>query len=254
MLGGPTRLKTRAGGGFLLSWKHRIRADPRVLAEQLLDDAGNLREIRAALDRPQAAKAELKEWLVSALESGAFTPLVTKPKPRVLDSPPSTDLTDLLPPEEPERELESLSFSVLESSSDSILGLGARYVVEAPGDAPAGVLLAGRRQSVHQLRPDADVTVAFSALQLSLRPSVQDDSEPSPGPERGPFAPSDPVLPGDAPVEPSTLASTQLSVDVDRGVIEHIGAPGVLGPDPQPFPHPSLTFEALVLSVSNEDD
>lgn len=190
MLSDPKRLRTRSGHGYLISWKHRLRTQTEAAAaaivERLLDDPANVGSLRAGIGRPEATMDELAQWLVTGLNSGALNLLKTRVEPPILDAPPETDLFDLLPPEEPKRELESLTFEVVDQARE---GVAVRYQVYAPSGDASGSLPALERHFVGELEPNADVEVELSAIVLPLRPET-DKNAPAPvGPDPEPEAP-----------------------------------------------------------------
>ncbi|MBV1862271.1 MAG: hypothetical protein KUG77_27880, partial [Nannocystaceae bacterium] len=99
--------------------------------------------------------------------------------PPSMDSPPETNLFDLLPPEEPRRELASLTFEVVDNQGE---GLTVQYQVRAPSGDPAGALPAGERRMVGDLEPNADVEVELSGIVLPLHDDEGDaDGDDGPG-------------------------------------------------------------------------
>lgn len=215
MLSDPKRLRTRRGHGYLVSWKHRLRtsSEPAAAAivERLLEDETNVESLRAALGRPEASLDDLAEWLVTGLASGSLDLLKTRVNPPVLDAPPETDLTDLLPPPEPKRDLDSLTFEVVDQDGE---GIAARYQVHAPSGDPSGSLPPGERRFVGDLEDDAHVEVELSAVQLPLRDVATEPTEPVPlgpgGTEPEPTQPE--VVPvGPGGVEPTTPSDAVLS-------------------------------------------
>lgn len=208
MLSDPKRLRTARSYGYLVSWKHRLRADSEpaaaALVEELLEDEQNVAALRAALGRPEATLEELAEWLVSGFVAGAFNVLRTGVEPPVLDAPPETNLTDLLPPPEPQRDLDSLTFEVVDQAGE---GVPVRFEVHAPSGDPAGSLPAGERRFVGELEHDAYVEVELEAITLPLLPETEvdpttdaTDPEPSPlgpgGTQPEPPSPPAPLGPG----------------------------------------------------------
>jgi len=205
VLSDPKRLRTRGGHGYLVSWKHRLRihSEPQAaaLVERILDDAANVEALRAGIGRPDATMEELAEWLVTGLNSGGLNLLKTRVKAPVFDSPPETDLFDLLPPEEPKAELDSLTFEVVDQSGE---GVAARFQVFAPSGDSAGALGAGERRFVGDLEANADVEVELSAIVLPLRPIEEERPTPL-GPETEPPQP-EPDTPSATGGDPSTHA------------------------------------------------
>lgn len=178
VLSDPKRLRTPSGHGYLVSWKHRLRVqeDERAAAivERILADPANIESLRAGIGRPEATEEELAQWLVSGLAGGGLQLLKTKVQAPSMDRPPETSLFDLLPPEEPRRELESLTFEVVDDEGE---GLMVHYQLRAPSGDPAGSLSAGERSRVGDLEPNADVEVEFSAIVLPLRDDEVDEGE-----------------------------------------------------------------------------
>ena len=176
MLCDPKRLRTPNSYGYLVSWKHRLRIHDEVRAaamvDRLLADPSNVAALRAGIGRPDATEDDLAQWLVTGLAGGGLLLLKTKVRAPVMDSPPETDLFDLLPPEEPQRELESLTFEVVDNKGQ---GVAARYKVLAASGEPAGVLAANDRRFIGDLEPDADVQLELSALVLPLREHIDED-------------------------------------------------------------------------------
>lgn len=208
VLSDPKRLRTRCGHGYLVSWKHRLRTESEpaaaALVEQLLDDPANVEALRAAIGRAEATMDELAQWLVSGLASGALNLLKTRVTPPILDTPPHTDLFDLLPPEEPKRELESLTFEVVDQSGE---GIGVHYLVHAPSGESSGSLPAGERRFEGELEPDADVEVEFSSIVLPLRAEVEPEAPRPVGPDPEPDRPTPtPDSPSPTGTDPSTQA------------------------------------------------
>ncbi len=234
MLSDPKRLRTPRGHGYLVSWKHRLRtnAEPAAAAivERLLEDESNVESLRSALGRPEASLDDLAEWLITGLASGALNLLKTRVNPPIFDAPPETDLTDLLPPPEPQRDLNSLTFEVIEQGGE---GVPVLYQVHAPSGDPSGSLPAGERRFVGDLEDDAYVEVELSAITLPPRPEVE---RPSPlGPAPAPVAPSpNPPTPepGATGTDPSTHApsppngdpSTQ-TAPFEARVVDELGEP-----------------------------
>ncbi|MGH1341634.1 MAG: hypothetical protein ACRBN8_08800 [Nannocystales bacterium] len=221
VLGDPKRLRTPGGHGYLVSWKHRLKVqdDERsaALVQRILDDPTNLESLRAGIGQPQATRDELAEWLATGLSSGALELLKTRTNPPVMDRPPEANLFDLLPPQEPRRELESLSFEVVDGDGE---GVAARYQVHAPSGEPAGVLPAGERRRVGELEGDAYVEVELSGLQLPPREDGDTEDEKPESP-LGPGA-TQPERPG----EPRPLGP--------GGVEPEPVGPGPVGPQPSP--------------------
>ena len=215
MLGDPKRLRTTAGTGFLVSWKHRLRTNSEPAASDLvariLSDPSNVAALQASLGSG-ATMEELAAWLVTGLTSGAFELLTTRVQPPTLDEPPQTDLIDLLPPDEPKRDLESLTFEVMDQQSASV---SVRYQVYAPSGNPAGALAGGERRFVGDLEADAGVEVEFSGIMLSPRTEDAPGVEPSTGP--------DAPMPSPTGGDPST----------------HAPLPAGPGPRPEPGPNPN---------------
>lgn len=196
MLSDPKRLRTPGGHGYLVSWKHRLRTgsepEAAALVERILDDPANVEALRGAIGQPEATLDELAERLVTGLASGAFTLLKTRVRTPVLDRPPETDLFDLLPPEEPKRELESLTFEVVDQQGE---GVPVRYQVYAPSGDPSGSLPGGERRFVGELERNANVELELEAIVLPLRP-VRDEQPKEPQ-EPTPLGPggTEPELP-----------------------------------------------------------
>lgn len=210
MLSDPKRLRTRRGHGYLVSWKHRLRTSTEpaaaAIVERLLEDEANVESLRAAVGRPEASLDDLAEWLVTGLASGSLNLLKTRVNPPVLDAPPETDLTDLLPPPEPKRDLDSLTFEVVDQDGE---GIAARYQVHAPSGNPAGSLSPGERRFVGDLEDDAHIEVELSTIILPPRPSGEQPTPvgPAPTPEPPSPGPAAPV-PGPTGGDPSTHAPT----------------------------------------------
>ncbi len=210
MLSDPKRLRTRGGHGYLVSWKHRLRitTEPAAAAivERLLDDSQNVAALRSGIGRPEATMDELAEWLVTGLSSGALNLLKTRVAAPVFDRPAETDLFDLLPPEEPRRDLDSLTFDVVDQEGE---GLAVRYQVHSPSGDPSGLLPAGEQRHVGELEPNADVEVELSAIVLPL--SFPSEAEKQPRSPLEPKAPSPvpdhpPATPRPTGGDPSTNA------------------------------------------------
>ncbi len=178
VLSDPKRLRTPGGYGYLVSWKHRLRVqgDERAAAvvEKILADPANVESLRAGIGRPEATEEELAQWLVSGLAGGGLQLLKTKVQAPVMDRPPETNLFDLLPPEEPRRELASLTFEVVGNHGE---GLPVHYQVRAPSGDPAGALPAGERRMVGDLEPNADVEVELSRIVLPLHDDEVDTND-----------------------------------------------------------------------------
>ncbi len=210
MLGDPKRLRTRGGHGYLVSWKHRLRtrSEPQAAAvvERILEDPANVAALRAAIGQAEATMDELSQWLVTGLASGALNLLKTRVNPPVLDRPPETDLFDLLPPEEPKRELESLTFEVVDQHGE---GVPVHFGVYAPSGDLSGSLPAGERRFVGELERNADVEVELAAIVLPLRPE-KDEAKPKvePTPLRPDPKPQRPETPLPSGTDPSTHAPT----------------------------------------------
>lgn len=208
MLSDPKRLRTPGGHGYLVSWKHRLRTESEpaaaAIVERILDDPANIAALRAGIGRPEATMDELSQWLVTGLASGGLNLLTTRVTPPLLDAPPQTDLFDLLPPEEPKRELDSLTFEVVDQGGE---GIGVHYQVRAPSGDSSGSLPAGERRFEGELEPDADVEVELSSIILPLRPETEPEGPPplgpDPEPERPPPGPDTPPPTG---TDPSTHA------------------------------------------------
>ena len=212
MLSDPKRLKTPGGHGYLVSWKHRLRtrseASAAAVVERLLGDPHNVEALRAGIGRPNATMDELAEWLVTGLASGGLNLLKTRVNPPIFDSPQETDLFDLLPPEEPKRDLDSLTFEVVEQGGE---GVAVRFQVYAPSGDPAGSLPAGERRFVGELEPGADVELELEAIVLPLRPEVENEHPEALGPDGvEPEPPDETPTDGPAPMggDPSTHAPT----------------------------------------------
>lgn len=239
MLGDPKRLCTTGGHGYLVSWKHRLRTESEpaaaAIVERLLDDAANIEALRAGIGRPQATMDELAQWLVTGLASGALNLLKTRVTPPVFDAPPQTNLFDLLPPEEARRELESLTFEVVDQGGE---GVTVQYQVHAPSGDSSGSLPAGERRFEGELEPDADVEVELSAIVLPLRPNAEAESPsalgPDPEPERPPPAPDTPPATGTdpsthAPVPPGPIPPAPVpgsdTATFETQVVDELGVP-----------------------------
>lgn len=256
MLSDPKRLRTPRGHGYLVSWKHRLRTNSEpaaaALVERLLEDESNVASLRAALGRPGASLEELAEWLVTGLAAGSLNLLKTRVNPPVLDAPPETDLTDLLPPPEPKRDLESLTFEVVEQGGE---GVPVRYQVHAPSGDPSGSLPAGERRFVGDLEQDAYVEVELEAIHLPPRtddgatqtPDGTDGTDTRPGPlGPGGTEPQPPRPP--APLGPDTLGVTAVSLVCEEGEVESVSAAVALGGDPVQVEGDTLEFEGLRLT------
>lgn len=214
MLSDPKRLKTPGGHGYLVSWKHRLRtrseASAAAVVERLLGDPHNVEALRAGIGRPNATMDELAEWLVTGLASGGLNLLKTRVNPPIFDSPQETDLFDLLPPEEPKRDLDSLTFEVVEQGGE---GVAVRFQVYAPSGDPAGSLPAGERRFVGELEPGADVELELEAIVLPLRPEVENEHPEALGPDG-----VEPEPPDETPTDgPETARGDRSDRDPDRG-------------------------------------
>ena len=253
MLSDPKRLRTRGGHGYLVSWKHRLRTnyEPAAAAvvERLLEDDGNVESLRGALGRPDASLDDLAEWLITGLASGALNLLKTRVNPPVLDAPPETNLTDLLPPPEPKRELDSLTFEVVDQNGE---GVPVRYEVHAPSGDPLGSLPAGERRFVGDLEDDAYVEVELESIHLPLRPhddgtDTTDGTDTKPGPlGPGGTEPEPPTPP--APLGPDTLGVTAVSLVCEEGSVESVSSAVPLSGEPTTVEGHSLEFEDLRLT------
>lgn len=253
MLSDPTRLRTRRSHGYLVSWKHRLRtsAEPSAAAtaERLLEDESNVESLRAALGRPEASVDDLAVWLVTGLVSGALKLLKTRVNPPALDAPPETNLTDLLPPPEPNRDLDSLTFEVVDQDGE---GVPVQYKVHAPSGDPSGSLPAGERRVVGDLNNDAYVEVELEAIQLPIRPdddgtNTTDGIDTRPG-TLGPGGtePESPTPP--APLGPDSVGVTSVSLVCGEGSVESVAAAVQLGDEPVTFEGDALEFKDLELS------
>lgn len=231
MLSDPKRLRTPGGHGYLVSWKHRLRTgsepETAALVERILDNPANVDALRGGIGRPTATMDELAEWLVTGLASGALNLLKTRVSPPVLDRPTETDLFDLLPPEEAKRELESLTFEVVDQQGE---GVAVSYQVSAPGGDPSGSLSGGERQFVGDLEQGADVEVELSAVVLPLRADEEQNPVPV-GPDPQP-TPAEPSAPPPTGTDPSTHAplptgpSPKLgTASFEARVVDELGEP-----------------------------
>lgn len=256
MLSDPRRLRTPNGDGYFVSWKHRLRtqSEPAAAAivERLLADPANVASLRAGIGRPEATMDELAQWLVTGLACGALNLLKTRVTPPVFERPPETNLFDLLPPQEPEGELESLTFEFFD---DRDVGFAAHYQVYSPTGDPSGSLPEGERKLLEELEADATVEVDLSSIVLSLLPETEeagaqdtkaDDGAPAPvGPEGvEPNAP-----PAVAPQGPNTLSQTTVSLACDEGAVESVEADVPLGSGQLPAGADRLEFSRLFVSV-----
>lgn len=257
MLSDPKRLRTRSGHGYLVSWKHRLRtqtdAATAAIVARLLDDPANVASLRAGIGQTEATMDELARWLTTGLSSGALNLLKTRVTPPVLDTPPETDLFDLLPPEEAKRELESLTFEVVDQHEE---GIAARYQVYAPTGDPSGSLPAGERKFVGELEADADVEVEFSAIVLPLRPEMGDEDEEN---AEDPTKSNDPAALGpggtepevplpSGPLGPGALPATAVSLSCEEGTVETVEASIALSGEPTAIEGDRLEFSGLRLS------
>ncbi|MEM6296328.1 MAG: OmpA family protein [Myxococcota bacterium] len=234
VLGDPKRLRTAGGHGFLISWKHLLRtqaeADAAEMVKRLLDDPRNVDALREGLGRPEASTEDLAQWLLTGFTAGALQLLQTTAPARIFDRPEETDLIDLLPPEEPKRQLESLTFAVVDQAGQ---GVTAAYQVYAPSGDTAGSLPAGERRFVGDLEPRSDVEIELSSIVLPLRPKHDEPGPlgPDPEPERpqpGPKADAPQPTGSDpsthAPARPNPRPSSETAWFEAR-VVDELGEP-----------------------------
>ncbi len=189
MLGDPKKLKTRAGHGYLVSWKDRLRVedDAHALAKRILDDPHNVAALRQARGNPSATMDELAHWLSSGLAGGSFALLRTEAKPRALRTPPEVDLRNLIRGDgigadttEPEQTRTFVSVEVIDTAG------------QCPGAGELRFSLNGRF-STHlaseyvrrgELRPEAQA--AAGCLDLDFRTSTSKSSRLTPPIEPAP--------------------------------------------------------------------
>lgn len=167
MLSDPKKLRTRRGYGYLVSWRDRMRCEgaqeAEALAEQVLDEPGNLEAIRSALGRPEASREEVAEWLVGALAAGSMVPIRTQRKPPVLDAPPEVDLRDLIGPTPDPQAPQPTTW------------LEVRLVDEV-GEALRGIAVRIRAGEERVVETDGEGVARFEGATISFGTAVVDDA------------------------------------------------------------------------------